>query len=98
MYDVFERKQQEDTLILYCVPDKKETALVQHFLPQIKKEVPLDKNRLPHAVINLVLFLAEKSVAAGFYFPLLLYYVDFICLLPHTYSNVIKPPPRTATV
>jgi hypothetical protein len=96
MYDVIQKKKDGNKTVVYCVQDKKETALVQHFLRNVKKEAPIKgKTGALTQLVTAHFILAEKNTIIAVINQPLVHCTHFIYFLSHNYSDVIEQPPQT---
>jgi hypothetical protein len=98
MYDLVEKKLHGDQLVLVCISDEKETALLDDFAKNIyNKEGGNSSKKHQSQVIRLVLspfILEQPAVSLTTLSRSVKKFTRYSELLPQVYFNIITPPPR----
>lgn len=95
MYDVIKKVKQGKTLVVYCVADKKETRLIQQFLTQAKKQIPVKENdSLRTQLLMLLYWVDSGNQAVPLASTRLLHFDLYTFSLPYIHQNIPAPPPR----
>jgi hypothetical protein len=96
MYDIVEKKETNDQLIVYCINDTKEKKLEEEFEKRVRKNSSGDKNRPNINNINFN-FLSEPAQTEGLNLCLV-FRVEFFCFDTNLYKSFLtdtpSPPPR----
>jgi hypothetical protein len=95
MYDVVEKKIQDDKLIIRCISDKKETALVKSYEKINHKDNSNSRSVLLLKLINSS-YLPEKNNVICIDNNLALLYISFQQEIISSYRHdVLTPPPQS---
>lgn len=94
MYDVIKKVQQGNKLVVYCVPDAKESALIKNFLQQTEKRPVKGKAAVLTQLLSGPYVLTERYIPLLFASSILLHKVDYTFFLPYTEQVILTPPPR----
>lgn len=100
MYDVLQKTITANKLIIRCISDTKETALLKDY-EQINKENNNPSKQKSASLIKLITTYFEPiPLLSYFHFPASdkSIYISFKSTLFFHYPNVLTPPPQTASV
>ena len=98
MYDLIEKQDEGNKLVLYCIPDKKETSLISEYQKLIQKNNH-SQTTPSESLLQLITTHFMATDLIGLRLPdvcsnPLRYRHSF--LLPHTFHTVITPPPQAS--
>ena len=96
MYDVLQKKVTGNYLIVYCVPDEKETALIENYKKLNRDNYPVSKEKWA-SVLKLISTAFVPVAFSSHSYPKSCkrkFYSNSFSLLISRSHNVITPPPE----
>jgi hypothetical protein len=95
VYDVIKKFQQDGKTVVYCVPDSKETELINIFIQLNQKQAPQKRKAAVQTQLLSWLFLIkEQNVVLHSVPAKLRHHTRYIRFLPVTEHVILAPPPR----
>jgi hypothetical protein len=95
MYDVVRRETTGGKEIMYCINDKKEKALVDHYNLITKNNSSSDKKEKHTFQNSINLFIYEDEIIRCYYFTFLVNdFHSYDSRLPENLQDEISPPPK----
>ena len=96
MYDIVEKNETDDKLIVYCINDTKEKKLEEEFEKRVRKNSSEDKNRSNVSSTSFK-FLSEPAQTEELKLSLE-FRIEFFCFDVNFYKSILadtpSPPPR----